>query len=1112
MMNTFKWLNVSQCTGAFNDNAFKMTAVMVLVANLGDGSLPSVLAICSALFVLPFLLFSNVAGTLADRYSKRDIIIASKWLEVALLVLAVPVVLAGQAIPVYALLFLICTQSALFGPAKRGIVPELVATTELSRANGFLTSATYTAIILGTALPSLLTGYMGLSPLYSVASCGLVAIAGLVASTRIAPVPAAGAHKKSSPLIIPDVVRAVRNLKSDRWAMLAVLGLVLFGAISALFQQTLVIFGKEVLGLSVEKSPMLFPLAAIGIGVGALLTGKLSRHTIEIGLIPVGAIGIMVCSIVLAATQSPVWVGAWIVALGACCGMYLVPLNAYLQHRIPADRRGEVFGASGFLSFSAMVASSGFFYVMTMHLHFTSTTCIFVTGLLAAVPAVIACVYLPGFFVRFCLMRMVNRIYKIRFQGIDNLPCEGGALLICNHTAYADALLLQAATSRPVRFIMSRDVFKTWKWVKPVFQLTDCIPIHTSDGPRALAKSLHEARRALEEGAIVAIFPEGKLTRNGNLMPFSKGFEKIARNTGCPIIPAYIGDIWGSIFSFYRGKPGLKRPLRFPYPVSVRFGEALPADTTADEARRVIAELGAEYSIEKSLMPGNTLNKAFIRKARFNWFRTIATDTMGNSATYGKLLAGSIALSNRITPCTSNQKNIGIFMPTSLGGILANLAVTLSGKASINLNWTTSAETLQYAVRQADIKYVITSRRFIQKTARPDLQVRWLYLEDELRNLGRIERIRAVRAALFASPKHLAGGHEPNPSDTATIIFSSGSTGRPKGVLLSHANILSNVDGTQALQHLGKQDSICAILPLFHAFGYLGLFWWPLLKNIPVAYHPNPLQADRIIRLIREMRLTALLATPTFLQTYMRKASVQDLASLKHVIAGGEKLRIDLADRFEERFGVRPLEGYGCTELSPVALLSTSNGFRPGSTGLPLPGIAVRIVDPVTHEILPDGKDGLMWIKGPSVMQGYVGEPERTAETVRGGWYNTGDIAHVDRDGFVFVTGRLSRFSKIAGEMVPHGAVEDALQQATGSAEPCVAVVGIDDTCKGEQLAVCYTPEAGDPKALIERLRAIGLPNLWIPRAANFFRIPELPVLGSGKLDLCSLRKIARPA
>ncbi|MDF7799908.1 MFS transporter [Pontiellaceae bacterium B1224] len=1110
MKNTFKWLNISQFTGAFNDNAFKMTAIIILTKILGQENLPQIIALCSVMFVVPFLLFSNAAGVLADRFSKRTIIIASKWMEIGLLIGCIPVLFAGIAWPIYALLFLLCTQSALFGPAKRGIVPELVKEDELSKANGYLTAATYTAIILGTALPALILGYLKLSPLIAIGISGALAAIGTIASYRMAEVPAFGKKKNSSLWIIPDVIRAFKNLKSDNWAKQAVFGLVLFGAITALFQQTLILYGKEALGLSIEKAPMLFPLAAIGIGLGALLTGRMSKHTIEVGLIPVGALGVMFSAIGLSLASNPIVIGIWIVLLGMGCGMYLVPINAFLQQRIPAERRGEVFGASGFLSFSAMVASSCLFFLLTHKMGIDARGCVFITGLIAAVPAVLACIRLPGFFTRFWLIRLVKRLYKIRFQGLENLPREGGALLICNHTAYADPLLLQAATGRPVRFVMSRDVFKTWKWAYPFFKLTDCIPIHTSDGPRALAKSLKEAREAMEAGAIVGIFPEGELTTNGNLMKFNKGFEKIAKNSGCPIIPAHIGNIWGSIFSFKYGKPGFRKPEQFPRPVTVRFGVPLPTDTPAVEARRVIEELAADYAIEQSLLPGNTLSHQFIKQARSDWSHPIASDTLGKKATYGKLMIGAVALANRLKPSIKNQKNIGIFLPTSLGNVIANLSLTLSGKTVVNLNWTAAAEAQESAVKQARIKYVITSRRFLQKTEKPALNVRWLYLEDLLKNLGRVERFRALRAALFASAKHLAGGREPQPLDTAAIIFSSGTTGTPKGVVLSHSNILSNVEGTQSAHRFGKHESICGILPLFHAFGYLGLMWWPLLKGIRVAYHPNPMQTARVIQLIKEERLTALLTTPTFLQNYMRKASAEDFQSLEIVITGGEKLRPELASQFADQFNIQPLEAYGCTELSPAAVMTLKGAHRPGSAGQPLPGISVRIVDPETRVLLSSGEDGLMLVKGPNVMQGYLNNPEKTADVLQDGWYNTGDIARVDKRGFVFLTGRLSRFSKIGGEMVPHGAVEEALQRAAGTDEPCIAVVSIEDQKKGEQLAVCCTQAAGDPETLISKLRNLELPNLWIPKAVNFFNIPELPLLATGKLNLRMLQDLVR--
>ncbi len=932
MKKTFKWLNIAQFTGAFNDNAFKMTAAIALVGILGKGSLPTVLAICSILFVVPFLLFSNYAGTLADRFSKRDIIVATKWMEIGILALAIPTLLSRLAWPLYLLLFLLCTQSALFGPAKRGIVPELVKEDELSKANGFLTAATYSAAILGTAMPSLLIGYAHLHPLYAVGCSFLLALVGTFAARRIAHVPAFGTRTKSSPWIIPDVARALKNLKDDPWSRRAIWGLVLLGGIMAFFQQALIYFGQDALHLSIEKSPMLFPLAAIGIGIGALLTGHFSKHTIEVGLIPVGAISVVIGSLGLSLAAAPFWVEFWIVGIGASCGMYLVPINAFLQQRIPKERRGEVFGASSFLSFSAMILASSLFYLLTKKAGLSARSCIFTIALITLLPATIACLRLPNHLVRFWLMRLIRRLYKIRFQGLENLPREGGALLICNHTAYADALILQAATQRPVRFLVSRDVFKSWKWCKPLFKLTDCIPIHTSDGPRALVNSLKEARAAMEAGAIVAIFPEGELTKTGSLMKFNKGFEKIARNSGCPIIPAHIDNLWGSIFSYRHGTPRLRLPFKFHYPVSVQFGKPLPSSTTAEEAQRVIAELGAEHATAQSLCPKNTLSHRFLKQARHNWFRPIASDTLGQKTTYGQLLTGSLLLARQLP----SDERIGILLPTSIGCVLANLAATLSGKTAVNLNWTASAAALQSAVEQSGLKQVVTSRRFLQKQTLPELSVQWIYLEELLEKPA---RFRALCSALFASPKRLAGGRTPQPTDTAAIIFSSGTTGTPKGIMLSHANLLSNLDAVQSITQFGKNDSICAILPLFHSFGYLALLWWPLLKGMRVAYHPNPLQTKRVVRLIREEKLTGLLATPPFCKTICAKPLPKIFKLWEPSLLAAKNFQLNSPPTLKKPFPSVPSKATAALNSppSPCSAMVSHCPISPSASSIPKP-------------------------------------------------------------------------------------------------------------------------------------------------------------------------------
>ncbi len=1120
MKTTFHWLNSAQAIGAMIDNVFKMLTVIYLVTEL-HRDLGETLTLASALLVIPFLLFSNWAGNLADRYGKRSIILAVKGSELAILLLAVPALFSGQAWPMLAILFLLATQSAFFGPVKRGIVPELVAAEALSRANGQMTGAAYLAIILGLFLPSLFVTTLHAGCFSILVGCVALSALGLFCAFRIAPTPAANRIARTSFWIIPDAVRTLNSLGQHVWLKRAALGTIAFSGLAALFQQNLVVYARDITALSVESSGFLFLLVAAGIALGALLTGRLSKHTIEIGLIPVGTLGLAAAITGLGLAHGHLVIGALLVLSGIAAGLCIVPLTAYVQEQAPEHNRGEIFGAIEFWSFAAMVVASALFYGMFNLLHVDSRLCMVLTGALGALASAWSLLRLPDFAVRFLVSRLARLIYRVEVRGLENLPREGGALLISNHIAYADAVIIQSATQRPIRYLMSRDIFKSWGWCRPLFKLTGAIPVHTSDGPRMLVKSLGDAREALLQGSLISIFPEGELTRTGTIQTFHKGFEKVVRNTGCPIIPVHLDNLWGSIFSFRYGAPGWRWPHRLPYPVTVRFGAPLPPSVSADEAREAVAALGAQTAEERAHRPGNTLPRRLLKQARRLWFCRILQDTLGQKATYGQLLAGAAALNRRLAPHIKGEQRVGILLPPSVAGVLANAALTLQGKTVVNLNWTVSAEAFRSAVAQSGLKHIVTSRKFTGAVSLPETPAGFLYLDDLLAGLTFSEQVRALAHALFGSAGSFAPAGEPRPADTACIIFSSGSTGTPKGVMISHANLLSNLDALQTLTRFGRKDTLCATLPLFHSFGYLGTLWWPLLARIPTAYHANPLQTSQVVRLIRDTRATTLLTTPTLLQAYMRRATAPDFAGLRHVFTGGEKLHTALADEFEHLFGLCPLEGYGTTELSPVVALSLPDrmagaelcrGHKPGSAGRPLPNLAVQVVDPESGARLPAGESGLLLVKGPSVMQGYLNAPAKTAEVLRDGWYNTGDIARLDEDGFLFLTDRLTRFSKIGGEMVPHGAVEEALQQACGTSEPCVAVVSEEDDAKGEHLVVCFTPKAGSADTLHQALKRSGLPNLWIPSRAHFLAIPGIPVLGTGKTDLRAIRSFVQQA
>jgi acyl-[acyl-carrier-protein]-phospholipid O-acyltransferase / long-chain-fatty-acid--[acyl-carrier-protein] ligase len=448
----------------------------------------------------------------------------------------------------------------------------------------------------------------------------------------------------------------------------------------------------------------------------------------------------------------------------------------------------------------------------------------------------------------------------------------------------------------------------------------------------------------------------------------------------------------------------------------------------------------------------------------------------------------------------------------------------LSGKIPINLNYTSSNESIASCAKQCDLKTVVTSRQFLEKVpVQPPGEL--IYAEDLALNPRFSQKIAALLAAKFLPArlleKFLGVSHSPTLDDTATVIFSSGSTGEPKGVVLSHFNLASNVEQLEQVFHLHDGDSILGILPFFHSFGFTGTLCLPPLAGIGVVFHVSPLDAQAIGGLVAKYSVTMLLSTPTFLNSYTRRIPAEAFGSLRIVMAGAEKLPDRIAQSFEDHFGIRPLEGYGCTECSPVVAVNTYDfraayfrqvGAKRGTIGHPLPGIAVHMVDPDTNETLPVDKPGLLLVNGPNVMVGYLNRPDKTAEVLKDGWYNTGDIATVDEDGFLRITDRLSRFSKIGGEMVPHIRVEEKLHELIGAEGQVLAVTAIPDEKKGERLVVVHTLKDDALKDCQEKLAKSDLPALWKPRPDQFIYVEKLPYLGTGKLDLRKLREIAQTA
>jgi acyl-[acyl-carrier-protein]-phospholipid O-acyltransferase/long-chain-fatty-acid--[acyl-carrier-protein] ligase len=1110
-LQPFLW---TQFLGAFNDNLFKIVVSMLAVHLVASGRAGRELSIVSAVFILPFLLFSGYAGQLADVYSKRTVLVVSKSLEIVAATLGLVAFLFGHLQLTYGVLFLIALQATFFSPAKYGILPEMLPDRDLSRANGVLEMSTFVAIVLGTAVGGYLfeelRAHLWLIGLLVVG----VAVVGTASSFSIPHVPAAAPMQRINRNPWGEIWTGLVHLRRDRVLWLTVIGISYFWFLGSLLQLVVILFGAEVMALSDTWVGILTSFAAIGIGVGSLAAGRLSGDKVELGLAPIGAIGMGVFAIALARSGHSFALAAVNLTLvGFFGGLFAVPLNALLQQRSGGQEKGRLMATNNFVNMVAIMFASGVLSLCSGQLQLSPDRILIVFGAITLLSSIYVLWIVPEFLVRFSLWLLTHTIYRIRIVGQEHVPFRGPALLVCNHLSHADGLLVGSCVQRFIRFLVYRPYYDHWA-LHRLLTLMKAIPI---SGGREALTALEHATQELQRGHVVCIFAEGSISRTGNMLPFKRGFERIVDGLDVPIIPVYLDRVWGSIFSFKGGRFFWKWPVRVPYPVTVAFGQPLPSTTTAAEARLALQTLGCDLAMQRR-PADESLARQFVRTAKHQWWSFSMADAATKPLTFGRVLVAAMLLARWVRRRLPNESTVGLLLPASVGGALANLGLSLAGKVPVNLNFTAGRESMTTAIARCDIKTILTSRRFLSKAGIEEVGG-MVFLEDVMKEFSRGVKLRMLLTTLLLPSWAINRIYldRVDGDALATVIFSSGSTGIPKGVMLTHRNILSNVDSIGQVYQLASEDVLVGVLPFFHSFGFTGTIWLPALSGIGVVYHANPIDAKTIGELADQYRGTLIISTPTFCSSYIRKCAPHQFRHLRYAIVGAERLREPIAAAFKEKFGVDLLEGYGCTEMSPVVAVNVPDvedgrerqrGTRVGSVGHPLPGIAVKIVDPTTGQGPLFGHEGLLLVKGPSRMLGYLGEPEKTAEVLRDGWYVTGDIATVDEAGFVRITDRLSRFSKIGGEMVPHMRVEEQIQALIGDDHSAV-VTSIPDDTKGERLIAFYTDPHVKSHELWEQLCRTDLPRLWLPKREDLHMVESVPTLGTGKADLRGVRQLA---
>jgi hypothetical protein len=606
----------TQFLGAFNDNVYK-NALIILgafhAAEITSLDTTALANLASGLFILPYFLFSATSGQIADKYEKSRLIRFVKLFEIAIMVVG-SVGFVMRSLPLLLLaLFMLGTHSTLFGPVKYAILPQHLRDDELVGGNGLVEMGTFVAILLGTILGSVLIGIGGSGPLLASAAVILVALAGYLTSRGVPHSPAAAPELRINWNPFTETWRNLKFAKQSRTVFLSLLGNSWFWFFGATVLTQLPHYSKDVLHGNEQVYTLLLTLFSIGIGAGSLFCEKLSSGKIEIGLVPFGSIGMTVFGALLyfatpaapvgeamgalqfLAHRENVWLLFNLVMLGVFGGFYIVPLYALIQTRSAPSHRSRIIAANNILNALFVVLSAGFSILLLDKLNLTVPQLFLVTALLNALVAIYIFTLVPEFLMRFIVWIWVHTLYRLKKTNLDQIPEEGPALLVCNHVSFVDALIISAGCPRPVRFVMDHNIFKI-PVLSFIFRTARTIPIASrKEDPAIAARAFEEVDKALQEGDLVCIFPEGKITSTGEINPFRPGLSRILERRPVPVIPLALRGLWGSFFSRKAGKE-LRLPRGFLSRIELVAGAPVGAAlATPEHLQDTVTQLRADW-------------------------------------------------------------------------------------------------------------------------------------------------------------------------------------------------------------------------------------------------------------------------------------------------------------------------------------------------------------------------------------------------------------------------------------------------------------------------------------------------------------------------------------
>lgn len=1120
-------LFITQFLGAFNDNLFKNALVVLITYMIVEKLVvePEILVtLAGCLLILPMFLFSAQAGSIADKFEKSKLIQIIKLAEIILMIIGAIAFVVKSISLLMIVLLLLGIQATFFGPIKYSILPTFLSEDELVGGTALIEMGTFLAILLGNILGVVfITLPHGL---WIVAfMIFFMAVLGYLSSWFIPLASASAPDLKLSFNFIKETYDVVRFSKKSKDIYLCILGISWFWLIGFIFLTEFPNYAKDFIQGDQQIFVLFLAIFSVGVGVGSSLCNRLLKGEIEATFVPLAALGMSLFTLDLYwATKQEMllphsdqlqllsnffntfnhWriiVDMFLIAV--CGGIYVVPLYAILQFRAEPTHKARIIASNNIMNALFMSVAAIVTMVM-LKLKFTIPEIFLSIALLNIIVVIQSCRLLPGALIKSIMRSILQLLYNVEIQGLPNFHQAGNRVIIApNHTSFLDAVLLAAFLPGKLSFAINSAYFNKW-WIKPVKHLVEMFGLDPTN-----PYSLRTIIKYVRENKKMVIFPEGRITITGSLMKIYEGPGLVADKADASILPVLIEGAQYSPFSRLRKRVRIRW---FPkISITVFKPQIISVDPQASGRRR--RQLIGEqlYQImSNTLFLGNnidvTLFQSLLDAQQIHGANhKIVEDIKREPLTYRQLILGSIILGKKLAKRTSEGEVVGILMPNLSATIVTFFGLQAYSRVTALINFTTGTLNVVLACQTSKINMVCTAKAFIQSAklqsmiqALEEINIKIVYLEDLKKQVTTLDKITGLLAYTF--PLFFGLIHKANQAKKpAVILFTSGSEGTPKAVVLSSRNIQANKSQLASRVDFSPTDIVLNALPIFHSFGLTAGTILPILYGMKVFFYPSPLHYRVIPELSYDINATILFGTNTFLAGYARYANSYDFYSIRYVYAGAEKLKEENRRLWADKFGVRIFEGYGATETSPVISANTPMHNKPNTVGKLMPGIEFKLTQVPD---LPEG--GLLSVKGPNIMVGYMfHDNPGIIVAPHDGWYETGDIISIDKEGYLLIHGRVKRFAKIGGEMISLAFVEHYIDKIWP--QDMHALVTMPDEKKGERLVLVTTYVDAKMSTILTYARMYGISELAVPKSIEI--MAKIPLLGSGKIDYATIKQ-----